>query len=96
MANADFKVGCKQDAKPGVVECNATVIEGDTISRLSFRIQVVRAGSNTGTDREELETWMEEVRGEVAVISPDELEIKHLLGSGVQVMIRDIRATETL
>lgn len=88
-AKADFKVGVRRGATLGSVLCGAQIIEGSTVTRLSFCVEVVESGRGIaglwGAEVQELETNMEPVQTDVARIDHEELEIKDKLGEGIQV-----------
>lgn len=94
-ANANFKVCVRPGAMLGSMLCGAHIIEGSTVTRLSFRVEVVdpggvRAGAG-GTETRKLHTNMEQVRMDVAKIDHRELEFNNILGKGVQVRIRELK-----
>lgn len=88
-ARADFKVGCRPGAQPGVVQCRARVVEGANVTCLSFHVEVVPPGSAARaiavTDLQKLDVTLEKVRGNVAVIPQEDLEFHGALGEGIQV-----------
>lgn len=87
----DFRVKCKFGAQPGIVSCGACIIEGSTVKRLSFVLEVGSGGSLVGGGFRpvmrdfRLETHVEEVKEDVATISRVELIFGKKLGEGVQV-----------
>ena len=89
METAGFEVECLQHAPVGDARCGAHIIEGSQVTRLSFFIEVVEAGDARACDdvkAEFLDTKIEQVQANVAVIDPGELEISEvIIGHGVQV-----------
>ena len=89
METAGFEVECLQHAPVGDARCGAHIIEGSQVTRLSFVIKVVEAGDAWAygdMKAEPLDTKMEQVEANVAVIDPGELEISNVvIGRGVQV-----------
>lgn len=92
-AHAEFKVGCKPGAlaaasSTGHVQCGADIIEGSRVMRLSFKIELARAGEGvrlvSDGSAQELDTRMEEVRAGVARIAQEELTFEGTLGNGIQ------------
>lgn len=85
----EFRVACKEGVSPGRVQCEARVVEGKTVTRLSFAIEVVEPGVVSralgGGDERELDTIIEEVRGNMADIPFEEMVFVSELGQGVQV-----------
>lgn len=88
---AEFRVGCKGGIDPGVVKCEALVIEGSRVKQLCFGIEVVAYGSvvpralDPGPNGEvELDTFMQELEGKLAEVPFDELAFVRELGRGVQ------------
>jgi len=87
----EFRVGCLAGVAPGYFKCEAMVIEGSRVKRLTFAIEVAESGfvpraMDGGSNGEvELNIVMEEERGNVAEIPFDELVFVRELGSGVQV-----------
>lgn len=93
-AETEFKVGCKRGAlaaagSAGPIKSSAEIIEGSSVTRLSFTIELVKAGDCTslldGGNTKELDTAMETVRVNVAKIAREEVTFEGLLGEGVQV-----------
>ena len=87
----EFRVGCMPGVEPGRYKCEAMVIEARDVKRLTFAIEVAAPGSaptalGAGLNGEvELNTVVEEERGNVADVPYDELVFVRELGSGVQV-----------
>jgi len=87
----DFRVGCLPGAAPGRVSCEAMVIDGSRVKLLTFAIEVAEPGFaprvlDGGSNGEvELDTVIEEERGNVAEIPYEELVFVRELGGGVQV-----------
>lgn len=87
---AQFRVGCMPGVTPGPVKCEALVIEGSRVKRLSFDIQVVgpgfvpRALGSGSNGEEKLDTRMEEEKGNMAEVPFEELVFVGELGRGVQ------------
>lgn len=84
-AKADFKVGVRRGATLGSVLCRAQIIEGSTVTRLSFRVEVVEPGDAIFGEAEKLQTNMEQVQTDFARIDHEELEFKDVIGEGIQV-----------
>lgn len=89
--SAKFMVWCVPGTVPGRVKCEALVIEGSRVKRLSFVIEVAEPGFvgralSSGPNGEvELDTVMEEIAGNMAEVPFEELEFRGHLGQGVQV-----------
>ncbi len=88
----EFIVACKASATPGRFKCEAMVIEGRRVKRLTFAIEVAETGvvpraldGGSRSGEVELDTVMEEERGNVAEVPYEELVFVKELGRGVQV-----------
>lgn len=87
----EFRVRCLPGVASGVFDCEAMVIEGGNVKRLTFTIEVAEPGCvprALDAGREgvvELNTVVEEVKGNVAEVPYDELVFVRELGRGVQV-----------
>ena len=87
---AEFRVACIPGTAPGRFGCEAEVIEGSRVKRLSFGIEVVgpgflpRAIISGNNGEVELDTFMEEEAGNVAEVPWEELVFVGELGKGVQ------------
>ncbi|CAN0093898.1 unnamed protein product [Pylaiella littoralis] len=83
-----FRVACKEGVALGRVQCEARVVEGKTVTLLSFGIEVVGPGVAPrvldGGDDVELDTIVEEVRGNMAMVPFEELNFVCELGKGIQ------------
>lgn len=88
----EFRVACIEGVSPGRVPCEARVVEGKTVTRLSFAIEVVEPGvvprALGGGGESELDTVVEEVRGNMAEVPFEEMVFVGELGRGVQVRER--------
>lgn len=89
---AEFRVGCLPGIDPGKVKCEALVIEGSRVKRLSFDIEVAAGGDfvpralESGPNGEvELDTVLNDVESNMAEVPFEELEFVGELGQGVQV-----------
>lgn len=86
IAKADFKVGVRRGAMAGSVLCAAQIIEGSTMTRVSFRIEVVEPGMVLGgMGAKEMKTNVDQMQTDVAKIDHEELQFGRKLGEGVQV-----------
>lgn len=90
---AKFRVGCLVGIAPGQVKCEALVIEGRKVQRLSFDIEVAGPGYvprelGSGPNGEvDLDARLKAEEGNVAEVPFEELEHVGELGQGVQVRI---------
>ncbi|CAM9617653.1 unnamed protein product, partial [Hapterophycus canaliculatus] len=87
---ADFRIFCNHELPPGLVHCEARVVEGASVTRLSFGIEVVGPDSLTRSlgsgpnGVQSLDYTLEEVKGNVSNIPFVELEFVKDLSGGVQ------------
>eukprot|EP00903_Cladosiphon_okamuranus_P017426 g16050.t1 len=87
---ARFRVACLPGIDPGLVKCEAMVIEGGQVQRLSFDIEVAGPGYvpmelDSGLSGQvELDTRLKAEEGNVAEIPFDELHFVRELGEGCQ------------
>eukprot|EP00752_Nemacystus_decipiens_P002883 g2682.t1 len=87
---AKFSIECLAGIDPGVVKCEAFVIEGKHVKHLSFDITVAGDGFvpgalDSGPNGEvELDTVMKDEEGKIAEVPFEELQFVGELGHGVQ------------
>lgn len=83
-AEVNFDVECKPEAELGWITCGAEIIEGKTMTRLSFRLEVVRTGSD-GRSLQRLNATVDSIEPSVNSINPRELKLLKQIGWGEQV-----------
>ena len=83
-AEVNFNVECKAEAELGWITCGAKIIEGKTMTRLSFRLEVVQIGSDRRS-LQRLDATVENIEPSVNTINPGELKLLKQIGRGEQV-----------
>lgn len=84
QAEVSFLVGCQPGSQVGKHRCEAKVIQGSKVTKLVFHVEVAAAGMARNEARK-LNTQIEGVKGDVAIIPWEELDVGDLIGEGVQV-----------